>query len=235
MEPLQIQCRPANAILWYDRWMPLDGILARAWMIDRYREDFYALPTISSVSPDIDLIDMDLPLKRIGSGELWYWAASWADMDAATLQQERSAWVRGYPTSDAVHRVAPGAGRRSATVITVAGSDKLYNIPIYLRIMDTLTWYAVGDIDRIRQLLAWIPHIGKKCGAGWGQLMQYADGSYWKIQEWPQDWSERNATGSLMRGVPVALPPPPIPGNYRFYGFRAPYFVRQNQSLLEMP
>ena len=78
MQPLRISCRPANAIVWYDRFMPLDSMIGHGWMLDHFGQDFYMLPTLTSVSTNIDLVEMNLPLiKRHEGADYWYWAASW--------------------------------------------------------------------------------------------------------------------------------------------------------------
>jgi CRISPR type IV-associated protein Csf3 len=246
MQPLRIRCRPANAVVWYDRWLPLDGVIGHGWMLDRYGVDFYALPTLTPISTGIDLIEMTLPLEqRAANTAYWYWAASWCDMDAATISRSRNAWVRGYPFADAGFYIAESERKKKRSVSTVAGPDKLYNVPVYERTCAELAWYAVGDAAEITRLLALVPHIGKKCSCGWGQLMPYADGALWQVEPWPVDWSERDTDGNLTRGLPAQAVFDAIDwfsgegaftiGNYQQFGYRVPYFVQLNQAMLEMP
>lgn len=244
MQPLRIRCRPA-AFVWYDRWLMIDSVLAHGWMLTEYGEDFYALPTITPVTPAVHLITPELPLeRRANDSPAWYWAASWCDVEAATLHTARSAWVRGYPTHDAVAYMRHSDKKAARSVNAVAGPDKLYNIPLYVRVVDELAWYVVGDRARIVDLLSLVPHIGKKCAAGWGALLSYPDDNLWQVEPWPADWSERRPDGKRSRGVPTATLPPPdyfsgAPGetfpDARMYGYRPPYFARANQALCALP
>lgn len=247
MQPLRIRCRPA-ALIWYDRWIMVDGILSHCYMLDRFGQDYYLLPTLTPVSKDVELVDMDLPLEKRAAGtEHWYWAASWCDIDACTLDRRRSAWVRSYYAKDAGDYFGQaGKVRKMDHVANLqAGPDKLYNVPLYVRTVDELVWYVVGDAEEIRRLLAPMSHIGKKCAAGWGMLLPYSDGALWQVEAWPEDWSERDGEGNLTRGVPSAKSFGEIDwfeGSVPFdldtlqtYGFRPPYFVQANQGMLEMP
>ena len=243
MQPLRIRCRPA-AFIWYDRWIMVDSVLAHAWMLREYGEDFYALPTLTPVTPAVELITPDLPLaRRADHTTHWYWAASWCDVEAATLHTARSAWVRSYPTHDATAYMRHSERKAERTVNSVAGPDKLYNVPVYLRVVDELCWYVVGDLDEVAALLSTVPHIGKKCASGWGQLLPYPDGHLWQVEPWHADWSERDGDGHLTRGVPVvtheadwfAGEPVYLSLNARLYGYRPPYFVRANQALCNLP
>lgn len=243
-EPLRIRCRPA-AFVWYDRWLMIDSVLAHGWMLRQYGEDFYALPTITRVTPAVDLIVPDLPLaRRADDTTHWYWAASWCDVEAATLSTARSAWVRGYPTHDAAAYMAHSERKSERSVNSVAGPDKLYNVPLYVRVVDELCWYAYGDLEQVAALLSFVPHIGKKCASGWGALLPYADGQMWQVEPWAEDWSERGPDGRRTRGVPVATLPEPdwfsgepveLSLQARQYGYRPPYFARANQALCNLP
>lgn len=240
MQPLRIRCRP-GAFVWYDRWMPFDGILSHAWMLDQFGADFYLLPTLTRVTPDAELIDMQLPLARRGAEPQRYWAASWCDVETATLHVTPSAWVRGAYFRDAGEYYGQDGPvrKKDASIHTEKGPDKLYNVPLHVRVVDELAWYAYGDAGEIRRLLARLPHVGKKCASGWGPLLAYPDGRLWQVEAWPEDWSERGPDGELMRGVPACIDYFEADGvdasRMQVYGYRPPYFVAANQALVEMP
>lgn len=226
MQPLRIQCRPVTLFV-YERWIMVDAIIQRAYILDKLGADFYALPAINAGTPASDLIACDLPLESRTHGGHQYWSASWCDVQALQFQQSESAWVRQFSDADGVAYLSSKAKR----VNTTAGLDKAYNMPIHLRSLDDCTWYAVGDIAEIDRLLnSYVHAIGKKAAYGNGALQEFPDGRHWQVEVWPHDWSERDAAGNLTRGMPATSL-----DHASIYGVRPPYFVRANQCLLELP
>lgn len=226
MQPIRIRCKPATLFV-YDRWIMVDAMIQRAYLLDKLGADFYALPTINAGTPASELIACDLPLESRMLGGSQYYAASWCDVEEAQLQQSESAWVRQFSDADGVAYLSSKAKR----VNTTAGLDKAYNMPIHLRTLIECTWYAVGDIAEISRLLNSYMHaIGKKAAYGNGALQEYTDGCHWQVDAWPHDWSERDAAGRLTRGLPATSL-----DNASIYGVRPPYFVRANQILMELP
>lgn len=230
MEPIRIRCRPANLFV-YDRWVMVDAIIQRSHLLDRLGQAFYDLPTVTAGTPANDLIACDLPLESRTRNGHQYWAASWCDVQALQLRQDNSAWVRQNPDLDGVSYLH---GKR-LLIKDWQGPDKLYNMPISLRTVAELTWYAVGDGAEIGRLLNTYVHaIGKKAAYGNGALQSYDDGQCWQVEAWPHDWSERDAAGALTRGLPPAGDLD-LAANWQLYGVRPPYFVSANQMLLELP
>ncbi|MBK8188872.1 MAG: hypothetical protein IPK79_00295 [Vampirovibrionales bacterium] len=226
MPPMKISCKP-NTLFVYDRWIAVDALIQRAYLLDKFGAEFYQLPTLTAGSPASDLMDCALPLESRQRGGHQYWAASWCDVQSMQLQQDASAWVRQFSDADGVSYLHDKARR----INTTAGRDKAYNMPIHLRTLDECVWYVVGDIAEIDRLLnGYIHAIGKKAAYGNGALQEYATGQYWRVEAWPHDWSERDAEGRLTRGLPATTL-----DNAEIYGVRPPYFVRANQILMEMP
>lgn len=236
MEPLRIRCRP-HGLFWYEYFMPLDSLVQRSVMLERHGRDYYALPTITPSTPLGDLETPVIPIERRQRGQVWYYAASWANVKGVALENYVSAWVRQYPEKEALH-YGRHTGKGQLIIKTWQGPDKLYNMPVHALVVDELVWYAVGDGDEIARLLETYYHaIGKKSAYGYGQLCEYDDGRKWQVEAWPEDWSERDGSGALTRGVPPEIKPGGAfsPMDMRRYAVRPPYHVQANYALLEMP
>lgn len=236
MNPIRIRCRP-HGLFWYEYFMPLDSLVQRAVMLERHGPDYYALPTIVPSTPLAQLETPVLPLERRQRGQVWYYAASWANVKGAVLDNYVSAWVRQYADKDAME-YGRHDGRGKLTIKTWQGPDKLYNMPMHAMIVDELVWYAVGDGDEVRRLLnTYYAAIGKKTAYGYGHLCEYDDGHRWQVEPWHADWSERDGDGNLTRGLPPEMKPGTAfsPVDLRRYAVRPPYHVQVNYALLEMP
>lgn len=226
MQALRIRCRPTNLFV-YDRWLMVDAFIQRAYMLDQYGSDFYALPPLSAGVDSSDLIACALPLESRQRNGHQYWAASWCDVQALQFRQSESAWVRQFGAADGIVYLHDKAKR----IDTTTGRDKAYNLPIHLRTLDECIWYVVGDAAEIDRLLnAYVHALGKKAAYGNGALQEYANGKCWQVEAWPHDWSERDAEGKLTRGLPALTL-----DKAESYGVRPPYFVRANQILMELP
>jgi len=227
MENLRIQCRPINFFGYPESmggtWVRLDSLLHRAVLLEQYGHDYYCLPSVNRSSAELESVA--LPLERRAIGEQWYWACSWANVEANSLHQDVSAWVRGYPEHDAVTYLND---KKKLLIKTWQGEDKLYNIPVHTHVIDTLTWYAVGDKAEIKRLLETHYHaIGKKTAYGQGQLEYYPDGSRWQVESWAHDWSERDGQGNLTRALPIDVQSK-FPVDMARAAIRPPYYVDKN-------
>lgn len=228
-EPVKIQCWPQSLYYERDRWIKLDSILLKAVLIEKYGAAFATLPPVFPSTPLTALEYPDtMPLARRERAGQWYYACSWADVEAATVQTTASAFVRRF-SEQAVRRYAEQPDRGRLTVHTGKGADKSVQEVIRLRQVTELTWWAVGDLAEISRLLATYFHsIGKKESQGCGQLCAYSDGALWRVTVAPADYSEQDAAGKLTRGLPVER-------GGRVYPVRPPYYVRANYVMLELP
>ena len=230
MYPLKITCKP-QAIFTYDRFFHLDGLLARAVLIEQLGEGFYDLPTVTRNTPADKIVFAELPLERRERNNQWYWACSWADTRSLMTTHSLSGWVRSYPKNDQTHFVA---GKKQ-TYDAKAGADKPYNMPVRLTSTPELTWFAVGDADEIRRLLNnHYDSIGKKTAMGNGQLEYYSDGTLWQVTPSAKDFSERNESGDLTRALPIDKTFD-LGNNIELVGVRPPYHIAINMCLCEVP
>lgn len=226
METLRIQCRPIGLFVYpipAGVFLMLDSLIYRAVILEKFGSDFYTLPPVSPNTTE--LLDVDTPLERREIGGVWYYACSWANVEAASLGQYVVNWVRGYADFDATYYISD---KKRLLIKTWQGHDKLYNMPMHCYNVDCLTWYAVGDGAEIKRLLeTYYPAIGKKTAYGQGQLAYYADGSRWRVESWPEDWSEVK-DGQPTRGLPVNMEKG-FPLDMVRCGIRPPYYAHQNQ------
>ncbi len=226
MDNVRISCRPHALVAERDRWIKLDSLLLKAVLQEQYGAAFQALPPISPTTPAEALEYPDaVPLERRERLGVWYYACSWVDVEAATLRVFVSSYVR-HLSEELFRRYGLNKGRE--VIHTGKGADKLVYEQERLRLVDELTWYAVGDVAEIKRLLETYYHsLGKKESQGCGQLAPYSDGSLWQVEVVDYDYSERDADGKATRGLPAER-------GVR-YPVRPPYYVRANVTTLELP
>lgn len=79
---------------------------------------------------------------------------------------------------------------------TKSGHLKAYRTPQVIRVISDVVFYAVGNPDRIREMLGYMQFIGKKGSIGWGAVKE------WVVEPCEADYSLIK-DGKLMRPVPV--------------------------------
>jgi len=203
-------------------WFPLDGILAAEWMRRNHPEAYY---NASSHMLTNDLIIAELPFECRGQSNNWYWACSFNT--EPPLHEYIMHWHKRF--DDQLEKYIDFGGRRGK-IDTKSGKYKAYRMPLVLQLFNKLVWYAVGDLEAVRDLCHGITHIGKKSSQGLGAV------DYWKVEPWPEDWSEV-ADGRLARAIPfeLGLPKGIQKGRVAVYGIRPPYWFGQHQKLCFMP
>lgn len=131
----------------------LDGLLAEVkWRLS-------GLPP--ATTPE-EVVRFDLPLALEPAGRFHLASAS----VGAYERMERRHIVRRFPMAEA--QVLGEAAR----VSTRAGTHRDYRIPLEVGHIeqDRLTWYAEGEEDGVRELLAWVTHIGRRRAVGLGRV-----------------------------------------------------------------
>ena len=223
MQPLRITAHMQDGrIAGTEPWFPLDSILAAEWMRRNHPEAYY---NASSHMLTNELIVPDLPFARRGQGDNWYWACSFNT--EPPLHEYVMHWHKRF--DDHLEKYIDFRGKRGR-VDTKSGKYKAYRMPLVLQLFDRLTWYAVGDLEAVRDLCSTVTHIGKKSSQGLGAV------DYWEVEPWPEDWSEARG-GKMMRAIPVelGLPAGVQKGRMAIYGVRPPYWWSGHQKLCYMP
>lgn len=190
MQPLKITAELANFRLSsIEKSLPLDGPLAWA----RIREmDIDRAYNASYGSPDWIDVDISDALKLVKMRSESFYACSWAVFKP--LKEYITYRYRRFNSLLAETYV--DFGKKRGKVITTGGTFKTWRIPLNVICVESLTWFCVGDPDRINGLLKSINYIGSARAAGYGCV------DCWKIEPWPYDWSIYGPGGQLMRAIP---------------------------------
>lgn len=216
LNPLRVRAYLRAPIV-CDEAMPLDGVLLYQAMRRTYGPADSSFPGALSDSPLVPL-----PLAVAGEGSPnWYYHCSWAQWP------EDVAYGKTYWEKRIAKRTDFIELSRSGKVEIAKGRYRLYHMPLFYRSALYLDWYLVGDLDAVGDLLTDVWGIGKKQSQGFGRVAHFA------IESWPEDWSVERA-GRLIRAVPLESAYFD-PKNTRLIGFRPPYWLRENQTLCNIP
>lgn len=156
MVPLRVTATVAGHVSLPWGYVHLDGILAAEIAARR------GLPP-----PHIGgLVEIELPLERHATG---FWMAS-----ASESQIEESIVLfrqRRFPFAEALAR----GDARLRRIDTTVGRQKNTRIPVeacYLK--DSLmVFYALGDLDQVREILSTVRAVGSQRGSGKGEVSQW--------------------------------------------------------------
>ncbi len=216
MRPLRVTAVLADGrVATVDGFLPLDSILAAAWM-RLNRPDLYYGQDCGRLPAD-ELFHPPLPLERRTENGEWFWACSFAQY--TPVGEGIDHWHKRFDAQ--YERYVDFQGRRGR-VADKSGPYKSYRMPLVYMVAPTLTWYAVGDGAAVESLLAGIAGIGKKVGIGYGQVAR------WTVEDWGEDLSCRDRRGRPMRTLPTKDGP--------FYGgIRPPYWHPANQVMCARP
>lgn len=198
--------------------LPLDSILAAEWIRKNHPESFYDPPKPGQTE---GFIEPQLPFERRGESDRWYWACSFNQ--TRPLKEYVLYWNRRF--DDEMEKYIDFQGKRGK-VDGKAGRYKAYRMPLPVLLFPYLEWFAVGNVEAIRELCQGIVAIGKKGSQGLGMVAS------WDVIRWQEDWSEVH-NGKLMRalyGLPAGCS-----GTVRQYGMRPPYWRRESQAVVYMP
>lgn len=191
-----------------DLCLPIDSMLAWAWMTKHHPEKLEHDPTRARGA---EMIDPELPLERREANGEWYWAASFA---LGKPQAEyRTHWHKRFDVQEA-ETFADFQGRRGKVNVGSA-KYKNYRMPMTIFLVAELTWYVVGDRTEISDLVNRITSVGKKRSQGYG-----------KIREWTLDEAKEDL--SHLRAIPD-------PEGADIYGIRPPYWLERNVVRVVIP
>lgn len=215
MEPLRVTATlETGQVATFDGNLPLDGILAAAWM-RRYHPDVFWTGALNRMGEG--WIEAELPLERRVSNGEWYWASSFARY--RQLSEEITYWHKRF--DDDMDSFLD-LGGRSGKINTKSGPYKSYRMPLVYMVTPELVWYALGERKEVASLLDMIPAVGKKHSAGYGFVAS------WTVEPWPVDLSCRDERGEPMRAIPTRDGPFEC-------GVRPPYWHPVNRVRCEMP
>lgn len=215
MQPMRIIAHMQDGrVAGNDPHFPLDSVLAAEWMRRNHPEAYY---NASSHMLTNEIIVAELPFKRLGVSDLWYWSCSFNQ--GKKLGEYVLHWHKRF--DDQLEQYIEFNGKRGRINVKSA-QFKAYRMPLVVQLFDQLIWYAVGDINAVRDLCYGVTHIGKKSAQGLGAV------DYWEVEPWTEDWSITDGS-KLTRAVPLADVPQDIAGRLKRHGLRSPYWHVANQ------
>lgn len=192
MTPLRITARLGAPVRLPHGWLSLDALLGSAICMRDNEPPLFPGDEPADLGPRLDAA-----LKRSECGRLWL--ASWSIGEPDGHEKR---WAnRRPPIAEAQALGGPGV----KTVNVAAGPMKAFHKPVeavHFR-DDRLDWYALGDADVIRTLLALVRHLGAKRNAGDGAVLR------WDVEQC-EPWSPGFPV--LLNGAPLRPLPLDWPG-----------------------
>jgi hypothetical protein len=180
-EPFKVTCKLTDGrVNTADGLLFLDSILYHAWFLK------YAPKVITGEQQEKEAGHFGLPLRQLPNNR--YAASCGFYKDYGThieYWNKRPAWDRRAEYLDA-------HGKMNAS----AGTMRAYRMPQIIHLLSDIEFYGYGTVEKVQELLNYIPAVGKKPAEGWGTVKE------WIIESWPEDWSTWGKYG-LMRPMPI--------------------------------
>lgn len=189
-EPFKVTCKLMDGrINSTDGLLFLDAILYHAWFLK------YAPEVMQGTERKEDhpnwRFNFGLPLTRVNENGQQRYLASCGFYEQYEHHIEH--WnKRPDFTSGKNGKYLEAKGK----IDTAAGVLKAYHFPQVIRTVSDIEFYGIGTIEKIKDLLSYIPAVGKKPAAGWGMVRE------WIVEPFTEDWSTTGKYG-LMRPMPV--------------------------------
>ena len=225
-DALKVTAFLSAGIAVFDDWSP-DLASLLEWLILDGRGMASPNPSAQDVEASRPVVDQHMPLTKGIVGAEWYWQTS---SPCYTYRNEsiskfRKRWAPGIDSP------SPNWGKRKAKWDTSQGAEKAYDLPLFVRIPPTITWYCNGDRDEIESLLQGCTGLGKKRAHGYGQVNR------WEVEEIGNDWHLFGPNGELMRPIPIAALPTDRSVGFaiRDWGWRPPAWLSDNKTRCAMP
>lgn len=170
MEPLRITAHLATGYACAAPWgIALDGLLAselRAEQKNQLHAD--GKPIIGAMESD-NPPDLPLPLARCTLDTTWHWAATCGAPTDPDVRPDIHTW-----TSRVDHRhLEHTTTSLPRTIPERQGRYKATRMPLLVTPARSITWHAVGEPDRIADILDGITAIGKKRSQGEGHVLRW--------------------------------------------------------------
>lgn len=173
---------------------------------------------ISRATPVADLPRPDIPLAR---AEIGGWLVARSSSPIFRAESDEHEYVNRRLDPGGLDACDPTALKR---IVVSAGAYKSYRLPLRVRRVDRVRWFAVGDPETTLDMLRRVETIGKKGSIGYGRVDR------WSVDRADADrsWFAADAQGRpvLMRPLPWGdWLPDGLVGARRGYGpCRPPYW-----------
>lgn len=112
-------------------------------------------------------------------------------------------------------------------IATTGGEHRSYRLPLRIRLVPSIVWFAVGWRAPLLKELRGVTAIGKKPSHGFGRVQS------WEVTEWEHDWSwfaPVDGGTLLMRPLPAETPnlPADLVGYRKWHGGVVPPYWQQD-------
>lgn len=187
MIPLRVRAHVPQQVTLRDGLM-LDAVLMAAVAI----RDRLPPPSVA-VAEYGRLPELEIPLARSTCGRIYLCSQA-----RCSLHQHETRYKnRRFPVWEAARFTD------MTRVDTGAGPQKSYRVPYSTGFVvgGVLEWYAVGDLEGIRALLALVSHVGRHRGVGQGRVERW---EVEPVEPWPGFPVVRD--GAPLRPLPWAWP-----------------------------
>lgn len=214
-EPFKAICHLADGrINSADGLLFFDAILYHAWFL-KYEPD-----VLNGLKKADKHYDMGLPLTKLQDGR---YAASCGFY--YQYNQKIEHWNK---RPDFTNGINSPYLEMKGKIDTSAGQFKAYHFPQVIRTISDIEFYGTGTIEKIKDLLSYIPAVGKKPSAGWGLVRE------WEIEPFPEEWHTYGAYG-LMRPMPVETIHIDVDYRIMVCQLKPPYWKQYAAGLCYMP
>lgn len=181
-EPFKVTCKLLDGrVNSSDGLFFLDSILYHAWFLK------YAPKVITGEQREEDAKHFGLPLRQLPNNR---YAAS---VGFYTQYDKQIEYWNKRPAWDKRAEYLDGGGKYNVA----SGTYRAYRMPQIIRTIGDIEFYGYGTIEKVKDLLSYITHIGKKPAAGWGMVKE------WIVEPLDEDWSTWSEKYGLMRPIPI--------------------------------
>lgn len=234
---MRVRAHLASGIAHAAPWgIALDGLLAAELWAEHKAACREAGTTYTRAMEREDPPDLDLPLQRCGGGDsggAWHWASTCAFPDEDHGRLDVRSWT-GRVDPRALEQVATTLPK---TVSERQGRYRTRRMPLLVTPCTSVTWHAVGDADKVGELLEPIASIGKKRSSGEGHVLRWEVTTADDLDEFTA--GHLHPDGSLGRPVPERCRSrcghAVLDGGRGRAGIRPPYMHPGRQHELVLP
>jgi CRISPR type IV-associated protein Csf3 len=215
-KPFKLTFKMMTSICLSHPWVHLDGILAHLLLRKLLKENFYTLPS----KMPIDFFSLlDLPLKKLRNNGTFIYHSSVSRFNRDEIYVDKI-YKRFEDTK--MKWMDPG---RSKKIDTTRGRFKNYMINLPYIPTSQVVFYGNGDIKEIKELIKYLPGLGKKIAAGFGFYHSF------KMKEIEQDTSLVNKNNEAMRPIPSEFLD--VRKNYEkvMLAYKFPYWAKSTVGL----
>ncbi|CAM3305033.1 CRISPR-associated protein Cas6 C-terminal domain-containing protein [Tsukamurella hominis] len=200
--PILVKADTPHGVVLSRPWgIALDGLLSSViWHERKFAARAAGLPW-ERFSPTRAPEELPLPLQRCGDPATdpdWHWMCTFGQTETGTIERPDTRWRTSRTDHTRLQQLSPVISH--SRVSDRRGRYQNRVIPVLVHQTLSLTWRAVGDPDRVRELLEELPAIGKYTGTGEGVVARWTVDDADHLTGWSA--GHEHAPGILGRATP---------------------------------